>query len=418
LNLCPSAGSRARLCSFHRGFSMRDIAIVGGGPAGAMCGEHLARAGYSVTIYDEHLAWEKPCGGGLTHKVIRTYPFLLDGPYPKKLIRSVELISSKGHRAHLPLNDPIVIYSRTVLNGLLLERAEAAGCRIVRSRVNQIDSAGERASITVGDSCVQADFVVIAAGARNTLLPNTTPLSRDDLEITLGYFVPVCAERICVKFLRHFEGYLWSFPRCDHLSVGICGSMARHTSQELRQHLHAFMSEEGISCEGAQFYSHVLPSPQPQTLSMRRVAGHNWALIGDAAAWVDPITGEGIYYALRSGHVLAEALIAGKPREYPARIRKDFSFQLEFATRIARRFYSGRFLGGAVATRMIQLIEWSPTFRALMADLFGGSQDYRSLKGRLWAQCGRMLTEVIGNLVRRHPALPKSAPNPTPENLH
>ena len=124
---------------------MRDIAIVGGGPAGAMCGEHLARSGYSVTIYDEHLAWEKPCGGGLTHKAIKAYPFLLDGPYPKKLIRTIELISSKGHRAHLSLDHPIVIYSRTVLNGLLLERAEAAGCRVVRSRVNQIDADGERA---------------------------------------------------------------------------------------------------------------------------------------------------------------------------------------------------------------------------------------------------------------------------------
>ena len=132
--------------------------------------------------------------------------------------------------------------------------------------------------------------------------------------MTLGYFVPAQAEGIRVKFLRRFEGYLWSFPRCDHLSVGICGSMARHTSQELRRHLHAFMAEENIPREGAQFYSHVLPSPQQQTLSARRVVGRNWALVGDAAAWVDPITGEGLYYALRSGDLLAEALIAQKAR--------------------------------------------------------------------------------------------------------
>src|SRR5580692_7643509 len=98
---------------------MKEIAIVGGGPSGAMCGERLARAGFAVTLYDEHLAWEKPCGGGLTHKAIETYPFLLNGPYPKKLIRTVELISSNGHRAPLVLDKPIVIYSRTVLNGLL-----------------------------------------------------------------------------------------------------------------------------------------------------------------------------------------------------------------------------------------------------------------------------------------------------------
>ena len=388
---------------------MRDIAIVGGGPAGAMCGERLARAGYGVTIYDEHLAWEKPCGGGLTHKAIEAYPFLLNGPYPKKLIRTVELISSKGHRAHLSLEQPIVIYSRTVLNGLLLDRAEAAGCRIVRSRVNQIATDG-RARLAIGESRVEADFVVIAAGARNSLLPDTRPLSRGDMEMTLGYFVPAQAEGIRVKFLHRFEGYLWSFPRCDHLSVGICGSMARHTSQELKRHLHAFMADENISREGANFYSHVLPSPQKQTLASRRVVGRNWALAGDAAAWVDPITGEGLYYALRSGDLLAEALIAEKPAEYPARIRKAFSADLEFATRIARRFYRGRFLGGAVATRMIQFIERSPTFRSLMADVFGGAQDYCSLKRRLWAQCGTTLTEVVGSLMKGQPALTKSAP--------
>ena len=396
---------------------MRDIAVVGGGPAGAMCGERLARSGYNVTLYDEHLAWEKPCGGGLTHKAIRTYPFLLNGPYPKKQIRSVELISSKGHRAVLSLEEPIVIYSRTVLNGLLLERARAAGCRIVRSRVSQLDTSGERAQLTIGESRSEFDFVAVAAGARNSLLPGTRPLARNDLEMTLGYFVPAQAERICVKFLHHFEGYLWSFPRCDHLSVGICGSMAKHTSQELRRHLHAFMESEKISRDGARFYSHVLPSPQQQTLSSRRVIGRNWALVGDAAAWVDPITGEGLYYALRSGELLAESLIACKPEEYPARIRKAFSTDLEFATRVARRFYGGRFLGGAVATRMIQFIERSPTFRALMADLFSGSQNYCSLKRRLWVQCGTTLTEVVGSLLKAQPSLAKNPSAAGSENL-
>ena len=396
---------------------MRDIAIVGGGPAGAMCGERLARSGYKVTIYDEHLAWEKPCGGGLTHKAIRAYPFLLDGPYPKKLIRTIELISSKGHRALLALDQPIVIYSRTVLNGLLLERAKAAGCHIVRSRVSQLDTAGERAKLAIGESRVEADFIVVAAGARNSLLPGTRPLARNDLEMTLGYFVAAQAEGICVKFLHHFEGYLWSFPRCDHLSVGICGSMAKHTSQELRRHLHAFMESEKIPREGARFYSHVLPSPQKQTLSSRCVVGSNWALVGDAAAWVDPITGEGLYYALRSGELLAESLIAHRPAEYPARIRKAFSTDLEFATRVARRFYRGRFLGGAVATRMSQFIERSPTFRGLMADVFAGSQDYCSLKRRLWTQCGTTLTEVVGSLLKGQPSLAKNPSTAGSENL-
>src|SRR5438309_6921554 len=90
----------------------RRIAIVGGGPSGALCAERLASAGFRVTLFDEHLAWEKPCGGGLTYKALHRYPFLLNGPHPKKTIQEVELISGNGHRAHLSLDRPIVIYSR------------------------------------------------------------------------------------------------------------------------------------------------------------------------------------------------------------------------------------------------------------------------------------------------------------------
>ena len=374
---------------------------MGGGPSGALCGERLARAGHSVTIYDEHLAWEKPCGGGLTHKAILAYPFLLESPQPKKLIRSVELIASSGHRARLELDHPIVIYSRIVLNGLLLQRAASAGCRVVHSRVTRVDTHQEElVRLQTGSGSREADFVVIASGARNALLPDTSPLKRADLEMTLGYFVPAQADSIQVKFLSEFEGYIWSFPRSDHLSVGICGSMSRHTSQELHRALDQFLREQRISTAGARFYSHVLPSPQSSTLRNRRVVGRNWALAGDAAALVDPITGEGLYYALRSGELLADALVAGQPQQYPARVRAAFSGDLELATRVARRVYSGRFLGGAVTTRMIQFIGRSATFRALMTDLFSGAQNYAGLKRRLWSQLGITVGEVLTSLLR------------------
>src|ERR1700688_948060 len=72
----------SRVCS--NGMRNGQIAIVGGGPSGAMCGLHLAQAGFDVTLYEERLAWEKPCGGGLTHKAVLRYPFLLDNAHPKK----------------------------------------------------------------------------------------------------------------------------------------------------------------------------------------------------------------------------------------------------------------------------------------------------------------------------------------------
>ncbi len=378
---------------------MAEIAIVGGGPSGAMCGEQLARAGHKVAIFDEHLAWEKPCGGGLTHKAIQCFPFLLENSYPKKLVHSVDLISSEEHRATLDMPHPIVIYSRTVLNGMLLDRAREAGCSVQRSHVMSVDTAATKPRYCLEGEWHEADFLVLAAGARNQLVPETRPLQRDELEMTQGYFVPQTADSITIKFLPHFEGYIWSFPRCDHLSVGICGSMASHTSTELRGHLKEFVEKQDISTEGAKFYSHVLPSPLERTLSQRPVVGRNWALVGDAAAWVDPLTGEGLFYAIRSGELLGRSLAAGCPEKYPAWVKAAFSTELEFAARIVRRFYRGSFLGSAVTTRMVQFLRRSPVFRQLMSDLFSGTQDYSSLKRRLWGHLGITLSEFISSVL-------------------
>ena len=388
---------------------MSEIAIVGGGPSGSMCGEQLARAGHKVTIFDEHLAWEKPCGGGLTHKAIECFPFLLDNPHPKKLVNSIELISSNEQKATMEMSHPIVIYSRTVLNGLLLERAREAGCTVERSHVIQVDTESEKPRYCVDGEWHGADFLVLAAGARNHLVPETRPLERDELEITQGYFVPETADAITIKFLPHFEGYIWSFPRWDHLSVGICGSMAAHTSTELRGHLQTFVEKQKISTQDAKFYSHILPSPQERTLSERAVVGKNWALIGDAAAMVDPLTGEGLFYAMKSGDLLGKALAEGCPEKYPAWVRASFSAELEFAARIVRRFYRGSILGTAITTRMVQLMRKSPVFRQLMGDIFSGSQDYTSLKRRIWDHLGVNISEFIANVLKLDSPTPAPA---------
>jgi len=297
----------------------------------------------------------------------------------------------------------------------LLDRAVAAGCTAVCSRVTGINTEGSQVRLVAGGEEQRSDFVVVAAGARNQLLPETTALTADDLELTLGYFVPTEEDILKVKFLKQFEGYLWSFPRADHLSVGICAKMGQASSQQLRRHLDAFVEEEKIPMDGARLYSHVLPSPQAQTIRGRRIAGRNWAMAGDAAACVDPVTGEGLYYALRSGDLLAQALIEGQPQAYPERLRAAFSADLEFAASLARKLFRGNFLGGAITTRMVQLLNYSPAFRDLMRDVFSGSQDYRTLKQRIWNQFGITLLEFTRSVLS--PRAVMSAPRPRRQTL-
>ncbi|MDE3135329.1 MAG: NAD(P)/FAD-dependent oxidoreductase [Acidobacteriota bacterium] len=380
---------------------MREVIIIGGGPAGAVCAERLARAHSTVTVIDDHLAWEKPCGGGLTQKAIRAYPFLLDGPYPKKIIREIELRAGPTTTARLTVEEPIVIYSRQVLNGLLLDRAEHAGARILRARAVALNTTRARPQVTLaGGEKLESDFVVLATGARNRLLPATAtsdsldPLEPADLEQTLGYYIPADSDILKIKFVPNFRGYLWSFPRPGHLSVGICGKLDHHSTATLRAHLEQYVDEERLPREGATVFSHLLPSPRPATVRDRPVLGPAWALVGDAAATVDSLTGEGIFYALRSGELLGECLAANQPEEYPNRLRTEFSAELERAAQLAPRFYSENFMGGAVTTRTVEFARRSPTFRRRLAAIFTGTQDYRTLPLRLWAQLPLSLAEI------------------------
>jgi flavin-dependent dehydrogenase len=111
--------------------------------------------------------------------------------------------------------------------------------------------------------------------------------------------------------------------------------------------------------------------------------------VGDAAGLVDPITGEGLYYAIRSADLAARALlseateVADKVAQYSRLLRRDFGADLEFGSRLAKRVFQGRFLFGAVPSRMVQFTRRSQRFAAVMQDLFAGNQPYLGLKRRL-----------------------------------
>src|SRR3954468_7122356 len=118
---------------------MKRVAILGGGPAGAFAAERLASAGLHVVLVDEKLAWEKPCGGGLTHKAYSQYPFLIENVTPKKTITRTVLAAPKTQPVTLSLENPLLIYSRYDLNSLLLDRAQRAGAQLEQTRILNIE---------------------------------------------------------------------------------------------------------------------------------------------------------------------------------------------------------------------------------------------------------------------------------------
>jgi flavin-dependent dehydrogenase len=220
-----------------------------------------------------------------------------------------------------------------------------------------------------------------------------------DFMLTFGYYVTVPRALLRVQFYEKFEGYAWAFPRPDHVSVGICGKAGERSMAALQLRLDAFMRKFGYAPDPQRMFSHLLPSLGVESWGSLRLAGQGWALVGDAAGLVDPLTGEGIYYAMRSGHLLAEGLLEGFPQVYAERVWNEFGRALALRARLSRMFYHGEFLGGGVPTRMIEFGTHSRKILEVMQDLIEGSQFYPGLIARLSVGLAQALMEMgVGRL--------------------
>ena len=379
------------------------IAVLGGGPAGASAAERLASAGLDTVLIDEKLAWEKPCGGGLTYKAFERYPFLIDNSHPKKLIQNLSITAPKAGSVKMALNHPLVIYSRFDLNRMLLERAERVGAQIEKTRVLEVNRAGDGWSIKTRNGTLEADYCIVATGARNGLRNLGTEWTSTDTMYALGYFAPYQQDHVDIEFLPNFQGYIWVFPRCGHSSIGIGGK--GESAQSMRARLERYMDARGIAYQGAPFFAHMLPSLDTSRWKDNRVAGDGWFAVGDAAGLVDPITGEGLYYALRSAELACDALLdqshpaAEKAAHYSALLYRDFGEDLEYGASLSERVYLGKFLFGTIPARTVGFIRRSARFRTLVGDLIAGTQPYLGLRQRLYGDLRGTLTQVLGSKI-------------------
>jgi geranylgeranyl reductase family protein len=383
---------------------MKTVAVLGGGPAGATAAERLAQSGLRTIILDEKLAWEKPCGGGITYKAYSQYPYLLENDTPKKVVTDTMLAAPKSGAYKMQLTRPLLIYSRFDLNRMLLNRAEAAGAEIEKERVLGLDRGSTNWRIRTRSGTIEADYCVVATGARNPLRDVGTQYTAEDTMYALGYWVPSDQAHIDIQFLPKLEGYIWVFPRAGHLSVGICGK--GESAQTLRGRLEKYMDEKGLSRREAKFYGHMLPALESRGWRNNRLAGDGWIAVGDAGGLVDPITGEGLYYAIRSGDLASQILLndlepSKNADAYRQLITRDFGLDLTYGACLAKRLFCGAVCFGAVPTRMIDFMRRSPKFCEIMQDLFAGTQPYLELKSRLLHNVNSTLHEIFMSFLFR-----------------
>ncbi|HET8676423.1 MAG TPA: NAD(P)/FAD-dependent oxidoreductase [Blastocatellia bacterium] len=392
-----------------------EFAIIGAGPAGSHLASRLAASGRDCLMFDPKGAWEKPCGGGVPTRAIREFAFLLENSnYPHKLIDRITMISPVGRKVSLKLDRPFAIYSRKVLNGLVLDRALEAGTEFVRAGVTGFERISGGWAITTSDGREwRARFLIGADGAASSTrrrLLGIFPVR--DLALAFGYNVEIddaedpgkpandgsngLTDTVVVRFPANFTGYLWAFPRPGVMNFGVAAKLGERTSEELRALLSGFVQD---------FYGGRMPDPSRvtffgakiPTLDLAswkdlRAVGDGWALVGDAAGFCDPITGEGIFYAFKSADLLADALLAGERAEsldgnydssttrYEQLWRASFGKELEHASYRLPQFYHGHFFGHVFTDAVVRLARHHRGVRTVLVNALIGEQSYVTLK--------------------------------------
>lgn len=358
------------------------VAIVGAGVAGAYLSGLLAEKGCSNLLFDYLAPYEKPCGGGIASKTIREFPFLDSQEIAKREVHSVEFVSPRGRAYTFSLPSPFYVFSRKELSRFLIDRAMRLGASFIPEKVVRVERRKRGWEVISDHGSYSADLLVGADGVksivRRQLWRNFDPR---DLSLTVVSYIKGDFEgRVKVCFLSGVEGYIWWFPRPGNASVGIGSPLGQIESHQLETLLRKFTSEYYPSRgkRGVSFKWALVPSLRAEELSRQRFSGERWALVGDAAGLVDPLTREGIYYALKSAQLLAEAILKGELGEYDRMLEEEFLGELRKAARLRRRFYSPWFLEMG-----LRLAAASGSFREIAFQLLLEKPAYTRLKKRL-----------------------------------
>ena len=291
-----------------------DVIVVGAGPGGSTASRELAQRGRSVLLLDRaRFPRDKPCGGGVTVRCAGLLPFDLS-PVVEHVVTGAQI--RHGHRRNVARNyEGVLTYmtQRRRLDAFLVERAQEAGVEFRDGQavtgVQQLPSGDYE--VRVGDDVHLGRALVGADGANGVVKtalgfehPREAAVALEG-NIAMPNGMPSWLEgRVALQLGLVPGGYGWVFPKGDHVNVGVGGWKAI-AGPHLREWLHTLCRDYGFdpaSMTGLR--GHHLPMVRPGAA----LAAGGAALVGDAAGFVDPLSGEGIHGAIASGVAVAPAV--------------------------------------------------------------------------------------------------------------
>ena len=320
------------------------IAIIGGSLAGAFLALQLKDSEHQISIFDPRAPWEKPCGGAVNADLLRQFPILGELGCSWHCPSKLKFLTSAGEEDFItgPQSTWLII-ARYDLNRAILEaalRTPTVSLKAERVKDIHLTRDGSRWLVRTACDCQEFDVVVGSDGVNSLVRKRLMgSIPREHLAVTVGYMIShVPVDEMLFQTYSDLLGFLWYFPRSDHVSVGIGTRVDAVPVSELWRRLDDFLKKYYPQAMKVHRWRALIPSVIKPDFWRQRCAGQNWALIGDAAGHVDPITGIGIPYALASSTMVARAILCGDLESYDRAWRDQYGDRLKQSSKTMSKF--------------------------------------------------------------------------------
>ncbi len=382
-----------------------DVIVVGGGPGGSTAARICAQHGLKTLLVEkERFPRYKSCGGCLSLKTVRLLEFDL-GPIVERAVETVRFTYGLKDPFTIRAQRPMVfMVMRDRFDHFLIQKALEEKAEVIEGRrVISAEETGEGVVVeTASGQRYSSRYLIGADGPTSriahafALVPRDTHGSGFGLECEIPYtslkgFPEEALERIHLDFGRIPKGYGWVFPKREGLSIGIGGMLFNENKVKIRHHFDTFLNglpyipkEEGRAAVG-----HLLPAfwDERQKIAHRRVL-----LVGDAAHLMDPLMGEGIYYALQSGRLAAEAILQARGNgAFPADLYQE-AVRVHIFDNLKWALYFSRFVF-QFTKLAYETLKAYPDLGDLYLQVLDGTESYQSFVMGIKKRISRSLSE-------------------------
>ncbi len=394
-----------------------DVVVVGGGPAGSAAAFSAAKGGLRVCLIDKsRFPREKLCGGLITQRSKSIFERVFNQKWNDNLFNysdDVEFYYESHSLGKIDGYSRLYFTMRRDFDAYLLNLAERAGVELkLGTRIDGLDFQSNTIHVEDGP-VIEYSFLIGADGVNSQVAKEVFGSSFDRDTIAFGLEVEVPKQRLPdrrdlveIDFGAARWGYGWIFPKLKTFTIGVGG--IHKLNPDLKERFAKYLSLKGLDITEFDVKGQYIPFGSFRT----QPGKDNVLLCGDAAGVVDPITAEGIAYAMQSGHACVIAVLKATCEQKPTQVFDFYSADFRAISKPIRQAKLWRYLIFPLVVRKTFAWAFSDagTLQRGYLDILAGKHEYDALYKLFLVQLVKAIRKLFRILATKIKRIPNSTP--------